>query len=266
MVNNGVFKSDNGFKSGYLQHLEASLKESLPKSGILGKPHIESRIKTMKRDWQVVYDMLNTSGFGYDKELNCVTTSAPGVWETYLESHKHAAKWKNKRLPFYEELCVVFGKDRANGNKAKSVVEMEQEVNMEEEEEEHQEDDDFGEHSYHEGTNASFQVEETSSDRGKKRKRTSQVDTLFKSFNDAVVLFGDRLKETSAELSEDIKFELDIKKKALMVTTELSTMTSLTQLERFRANDKIKDDPNRVMTCWTLDEEEREAWVRYLLS
>ncbi|XP_076914769.1 uncharacterized protein LOC143573883 [Bidens hawaiensis] len=231
MVNNGVFKSDNGFKSGYLQHLEASLKESLPESGILGKPHIESRIVTMKRYWQVVYDMLNTSGFGYDKKLNCVTTSAPGVLETFLERHKHAAKWRHKRLPFYEELCVVFGNERAKGNRAKNVVEKKQEVNMKEEEEEHQEDDYFSEHSYNEGTDASFQVKETSSDRSKKRKRTSQVNTLFKSFNDAVVLFGHRLKETSAELNEDMKFELDIKKKALMVTTELSKMTYLTQLK-----------------------------------
>jgi len=85
MINTGGFKSDNGFKSGYLQHLESCLKDSLPGSGLLAKPHIESRIKTMKRDWQVVYDMLNTSGFGYDKERNCVTTSGPGVWEAYLE-------------------------------------------------------------------------------------------------------------------------------------------------------------------------------------
>lgn len=86
MVNTKGFKSDNGFRSGYLQHLELSLKESLPDSGLLGKPHIESRIKTMKRDWQVVFDMLQNSGFGYDKELNCVTADA-SVWGPYLEVH-----------------------------------------------------------------------------------------------------------------------------------------------------------------------------------
>ncbi|KAJ0492934.1 putative Myb/SANT-like domain-containing protein [Helianthus annuus] len=264
MVNTGRYKSDNGFKPGFLQHLEACLKESLPESGILAKPHIESRMRTMRKDWQAVYDLLNTSGFGYDKERNCVTTNAPGVWDAYLENHKHAGKWKEKSLPHYEELCIIFGKDRAQGNRAKSVVEMEQEVNMEEQE--NQRDDDFGEHSHNENTNASSQFEETSSGRSKKRKRTSQVNTLFQGFNDAVVQFGDRLKETSAELSEDIKFELDIKKKTLMIPSELSKMTSLNQLERFTAIDIIKDDQNRVMTFWTLGEEEREAWVRFMLS
>ena len=68
MTNAGWFKADNGFKSGYLQHLEQTLKVSLPNSGLLGNPHIASKIKTMKKDWQCVYDMVrgsNTSGFGY---------------------------------------------------------------------------------------------------------------------------------------------------------------------------------------------------------
>ncbi|CAI9295719.1 unnamed protein product [Lactuca saligna] len=50
MVNMRGFKADNGFKFGYLQHLENTLKEKIPSSSILGKPHIESRIKTMKKD------------------------------------------------------------------------------------------------------------------------------------------------------------------------------------------------------------------------
>nr|KAJ0219817.1 hypothetical protein LSAT_V11C200074480 [Lactuca sativa] len=43
------FKVDNGFKFGYLQHLEQALKQSLPNSDLLGKPHVESKIKTKKK-------------------------------------------------------------------------------------------------------------------------------------------------------------------------------------------------------------------------
>ena len=49
MVNVGGYKADNGFKSGYLQHLKQALKISLSDSNILGEPHIESKIKTMKK-------------------------------------------------------------------------------------------------------------------------------------------------------------------------------------------------------------------------
>ena len=39
MTNACGFKADNGFKSGYLQHLEQTLKVSLANSGLLGNPH-----------------------------------------------------------------------------------------------------------------------------------------------------------------------------------------------------------------------------------
>ena len=87
MTNAGGYKADNGFKLGYLQHLEQSLKVSLPNSGLLDNSYIASKIKTMKKDWQCVYDMVNgsnTSGFGYDPEKKCVTAEEP-VWEAYLK-------------------------------------------------------------------------------------------------------------------------------------------------------------------------------------
>nr|KAJ0193109.1 hypothetical protein LSAT_V11C800390720 [Lactuca sativa] len=132
MVNMGGFKADNGFKSGYSQHLENALN-----SGILGKPHIESRIKTMKKDWQVVYDMVNgtnTSGFGYDTSTHSVTAE-PAVWDSYIQDHKEAGKWRNKIFPHYEDLCIIFGNDRAQGNKAKDFAQMEEDANNEEQSE-----------------------------------------------------------------------------------------------------------------------------------
>lgn len=87
MVNTGGFRADQGFKSGYLTHLEHLLKKSMPNSGILGKPHIESKIKVMKRDWQTVHDMLNsshTSGFSYDTVKHCMIADDQ-VWESYLQ-------------------------------------------------------------------------------------------------------------------------------------------------------------------------------------
>ena len=83
MGNTGAFKVDNDFKSGYLAYLEQALKELLPSSGILGKPHIESKSKLMKKDWTIVHDMLSgsyTSGFGYDSVQHCVVAEDQ-VWE-----------------------------------------------------------------------------------------------------------------------------------------------------------------------------------------
>ncbi|OWM68283.1 hypothetical protein CDL15_Pgr004765 [Punica granatum] len=67
--NMGTHNTDIGFKSGYLQELEKMLLEKLPNCGIKARPHIESRLKTLKKEWAIVHDMmLNTSGFGWDSQ------------------------------------------------------------------------------------------------------------------------------------------------------------------------------------------------------
>ena len=76
-----------GFEPGYLIELEKLLAPKLPNAGLKAKPHIESRIKTLKNDWMIVYDMIygsNTSGFGWDSERK-VVVAEPEVWAAYLE-------------------------------------------------------------------------------------------------------------------------------------------------------------------------------------
>ncbi|KAK1390312.1 DNA-binding storekeeper protein-relatedtranscriptional regulator [Heracleum sosnowskyi] len=87
LVNTGNFKADNGFKPGYLTFLENSLQIKLPKAGLKGRPHIESRMKTLKKDFTAVYDIrygANSSGFGRNSEEH-VVTAPRDVWVQYLK-------------------------------------------------------------------------------------------------------------------------------------------------------------------------------------
>ncbi|MFQ6634341.1 hypothetical protein Gotur_010114, partial [Gossypium turneri] len=50
------------------------------------KHNIESRIKVLKRDWSIMYDMLNrknNSGFGWDEHRQLVVAE-DAVWNSYL--------------------------------------------------------------------------------------------------------------------------------------------------------------------------------------
>ncbi|KAL0313989.1 UNVERIFIED_CONTAM: hypothetical protein Sangu_2243300 [Sesamum angustifolium] len=88
MVNIGAYKAKNGFKHGYLNYVEEKIQVSLSNSGLKAKPHIESKIKTLRRDFHIVYNMLNgpnTSGFGFDPIKKCVTAEKV-VWEAYLQA------------------------------------------------------------------------------------------------------------------------------------------------------------------------------------
>ncbi|XP_071711893.1 uncharacterized protein [Rutidosis leptorrhynchoides] len=234
MVNVGLHKADNGFISGYLQHLELALKESLPDRGILGKPHIESRIKTMKKDWQVVYDMVagtNTSGFGYDAVNKCGTVSEPAVWESYVAINKGAAKWRNKPFPHYEDLCIVFGKDRAQGDRVRDVIEMENEANMEEQAEYTE-----GSHDTNATNTSTIQGEEVSSGQTKKRNRT---DSIAEGIISAAASLGKDLLTSSEMMCQSLNAERDLQDKISKVSSEIFKMESMSMRDKFKASRKI---------------------------
>ncbi|KAK1562788.1 hypothetical protein Q3G72_017129 [Acer saccharum] len=89
--NNGRFKAEGSFKPGHLKELEKKLHEKLPRCDLLAKPHIESRMKTLKTHFHIVHDMLtgsNCSGFGWDIEKKTVTAEKP-VWDAYIQQFQN---------------------------------------------------------------------------------------------------------------------------------------------------------------------------------
>ncbi|KAF4390930.1 hypothetical protein G4B88_030608 [Cannabis sativa] len=85
MHNEGTFKAEGNFKPGYLKAFERALATKIPGCDLQARPHIDSRMKTLKTHFQIVHEMLtgpNCSGFGWDPEKQMVTAEKP-VWEAY---------------------------------------------------------------------------------------------------------------------------------------------------------------------------------------
>ncbi|PON47319.1 Myb/SANT-like domain containing protein [Parasponia andersonii] len=96
--NEGTFKAEGNFKLGQLKELEKALATKLPQCDLQAKPHIESRMRTLKTHFQVICEMLtgpNCSKFGLDPDKKMVTAEKP-IWDEYLQSHKDASPFKNK--------------------------------------------------------------------------------------------------------------------------------------------------------------------------
>ncbi|MFQ6656611.1 hypothetical protein Gotur_026645 [Gossypium turneri] len=94
--NVGTFNADTGFKAGYLNELKKTLEKVLPNAMLKAKLNLESRIRTLKRDWSIVYDMLsrkNNSGF--------------------------------------DELTAIYAKDRATGKDAQTTADIIEEIDVE---------------------------------------------------------------------------------------------------------------------------------------
>ncbi|KAK5794213.1 hypothetical protein PVK06_035426 [Gossypium arboreum] len=111
--NAGTFNADTGFKVGYLNELEKMIEKVLPNAMLKAKPNLESRIRTLKRDWSIVYDMLsgkNNSGFGWDEHRQLVVAE-DAVWNSYISSHKEAAQFRHRSFPYYDQLTAIYAKD-----------------------------------------------------------------------------------------------------------------------------------------------------------
>ena len=167
LVTEGGWRADNGtFKSGYLQQLERLMEQKLPRYGLKSTPHIESRIKLLKRHYNAIVDMLgpNCSGFGWDDYNKCITCEedifrewVKVYWHfivtfflsmytfvnvvlhcTYLmQSHPNAQGMRNKPFPHFNDLAIVFGRDWATGARAETPADIVEEVEMEEQQDLH---------------------------------------------------------------------------------------------------------------------------------
>ncbi|MBA0653834.1 hypothetical protein Goklo_020953, partial [Gossypium klotzschianum] len=92
----GTFNVDTGFKADYLIELEKM---------------------TLKRDWEIVYDMLsgkNNSGFGWDEH-----------------SHKETSQFKHCSFPYYDQLTAIYTKDRAIRKDAQTAADIVEEIDVE---------------------------------------------------------------------------------------------------------------------------------------
>ncbi|MFQ6646414.1 hypothetical protein Gotur_019341 [Gossypium turneri] len=131
--NVGTFNANRGFKTGYLNELEKMLEKALPNAMLKAKHNIESRIKVLKRDWSIMYDMLNrknNSGFGWDEHRQLVVAE-DAVWNSYLNRHKEAGQFRHRSFPYYDQLTVIYAKDRATGKDAQTAADIIQEINVE---------------------------------------------------------------------------------------------------------------------------------------
>ena len=94
--NEGNNRQETRLQPSYLRILEGKLSKTLPNAGIKAKPHIESRLKTLKKEFQIVHAMLcdpDASGFGWDNVRKCVVAE-DAVWQAYVQVNSYVPEKK----------------------------------------------------------------------------------------------------------------------------------------------------------------------------
>ncbi|PON33722.1 Myb/SANT-like domain containing protein [Parasponia andersonii] len=187
------YRCDNGsFKPGTNLIIEKALTNIFPTYGIKANPHIDSKMKVLRKQYSIVYDMLSKSGFGWNDVKKCVKVDSEEVWQSYVQHHKEAEGWKGRVFPLYENLMNIYGTDRANGQGAESLADMVEDINR------NHVIDDMGDEE--ESLNQTSSTNSTSSSR---RKRKKPSDNISEELGKLVESF-DKMMEKSNEQVEKI--------------------------------------------------------------
>ncbi|KAB2603406.1 hypothetical protein D8674_004411 [Pyrus ussuriensis x Pyrus communis] len=132
MVVYGVRCQTGSFKAGTFVMVAIKMREMIPGINIKSK-HIKNKLKRLKEKYSSTYDMMNTSGFGWDDEKKGVVVDSDNVLQLWVKKHPNASYKPNKPFPLYPYLCTMFGRDRATGSMAKSAADAIENMGLENE-------------------------------------------------------------------------------------------------------------------------------------
>ncbi|KAL6323612.1 hypothetical protein AAG906_039205 [Vitis piasezkii] len=236
--------------------VEKMLEEKLPNSGLKASPHIESRVKTLKKQFNAIMDMLtHGSGFSWDNEKKMVLCDQD-VFEGWVKGHKDANGLRLKPFPHFDDLSLVFGKDRANGKGAMSAADILEELDQVEASNGIGVDDLEAEvDASHTNTVASTPSRmECSSQSRRKRARnddTTLINVMTRTCNALESLVGNFNQQTEKENR---------------VVGELEKLPNLNRLDILKLSQIIMSDPMKVKLLFNLDEDLKEKKNKYLTT
>ncbi|KAG8485667.1 hypothetical protein CXB51_018850 [Gossypium anomalum] len=240
--NVGTFNVDTGFKAGYLNELEKMLEKVLPNAMLKAKPNLESRIRTLKREWSIVYDMLsgkNNNGFGWDEHRQLIVAEDA--------SHKEAAQFRHRKINAEDVAATNTHEERNDFHGSEADVSL----------------DDMD-----------LSATQPQPARNQEEKKISDASDFSTSFNDAAALLAENIRTVGLVINKSIasevviqqKSEMTIKESALKLYPTLCEVEGLTEDERYRTLSKIPDHPTQMLIFFSLPSDVRLEWVRRFLA
>ncbi|XP_016650476.1 PREDICTED: uncharacterized protein LOC103335769 [Prunus mume] len=85
--------------------------------------NIRNRVKTWKRFYGIVSDILSQSGFNWDATKKMISVDEDNVWDEYVKSHEDARTFRFKVIANWDDIVDLCGKDRATGEGAETCAE-----------------------------------------------------------------------------------------------------------------------------------------------
>ncbi|KAK2640510.1 hypothetical protein Ddye_028305 [Dipteronia dyeriana] len=79
---------------------------------------LKNRSKHLRRKYNDIKILLEQSGFFWD-DIRETVVAEDYVWDSYTKAYPHAQLYKNKSMPNYHKLCVLYGQEISNGRSSR---------------------------------------------------------------------------------------------------------------------------------------------------
>ncbi|XP_062190787.1 uncharacterized protein LOC133893711 [Phragmites australis] len=101
-----------GFKNCYSQGIESILSQKLPGRGIKASPHVDSRLKVMKRKYYAIKDMLASPDFSWDDTRKMIQCEKQR-YDEYCKDHPRAKGLYGVPFAYFDTFDAIYDKDRS---------------------------------------------------------------------------------------------------------------------------------------------------------
>ncbi|KAK4427524.1 hypothetical protein Salat_1330200 [Sesamum alatum] len=187
-------------------------------------------------------------------------------------SHSTHVIWQNKPFPFYDDLLVIFGKDRATGNNAEGPTDMMEEIQREEVNNDPNNDVETTIENGLEDLDASMPFSPLQFPRTegiqKKKKRSRSVDNLMimtEGIKEAASVIGSEIAKASQLFSKAIGVEAEVSDKRQKIDSEIRKIPNLTATEVIKVVCRIAQNHELTDVFFSMSEEGREQLVLAIL-
>ncbi|KAL6537740.1 hypothetical protein OROHE_012367 [Orobanche hederae] len=279
----GDWRSGNGWRGGFYGAVKDEMKSILPECTLV-EVHVNSKLTVWKREWIMVADVANLSGFNWDHASSMILAESKELWDSWRKSGKEVDKIRGNAFPYYEDWCEIFGKDRATGEKAcdfatnekrESVKRSADKMEGEKISRSKEKDKIYGYDTYF--TDCYFvQVADGDSDHvniisptaggGNKKNKSGNSGVVEDSLNATMNSLMNDTKEALVGLNKSIEKLCDGNPNAARAMAALKNIPSVSQVHRIEVAEKIRDKPNHLQLFVAMDDDDQFGYVKNILG
>ncbi|KAK1385667.1 hypothetical protein POM88_023402 [Heracleum sosnowskyi] len=178
-------------------------------------------------------------------------------------AHVGALKWRSTPFPHFDDLSIIFGKDRATGHNIESAIETEENIIREE--------GAFIEGG-HDDSSLSNSGDSTFKRSSKKRKVDvdQMAEVMYNASKMIATEFANSTKMMEIEFASSTKLliaaETDRLEKKEKLMEELSKISNIDVIQKFKAAKKMADNENLMVLFFGASDEEKKQLVDAILA